>query len=100
MAEKDVALAILGAAIGLAGLLLVFAGFLLVRAAEFQTRRGDIYRTIAKAALVPLLAAFACTALATLAAQGSEWAQRHLYLSFYIVLVISAVYAIIALLKA
>jgi hypothetical protein len=100
LAEKDVALAILGAAIGLAGLLLVFAGFLLVRAAEFQSRRGDIYRIMAKAALAPLLAAFTCTALATWASEGGEWAQHHLYLSFYIVLVISAVYAIIALLKA
>ena len=82
MADKEAALAIMAAAIGLAGLLLVFSGFLLVRAAEFQTRRGDIYRTIAKSALVPLLAAFFCTALATWAAQGNEWAQKQLYLSF------------------
>ena len=39
MADKEVAPAIMGAAIGLAGLLLVFAGFLLVRAPKMSEEK-------------------------------------------------------------
>jgi cytochrome bd-type quinol oxidase subunit 2 len=101
MADKDAALAILQAAIAGAGLLLVFAGFLLTRAEQFgrETARRSV-RGLAKAALIPLLAAIACTWIGIWAAQGGAWSQQHLYFCFQVLLVISAVYAIIALLKA
>lgn len=52
MPEKDTALAIMGAAVGLAGLLLVFSGFLLARAAQYESKRGDVYRVFAKFGLL------------------------------------------------
>jgi hypothetical protein len=100
MADRESALAILGAAIGDAGLLLVFAGFLLIKADSYQTKRGDKFRWIAKAALIPLLAAIACTWIAVDAAQGGSWQGAYLYCSFKIVLAVSAVYAIIAVLMS
>ena len=101
MADKDAALAILQAAIALAGLLLVFAGFLLARAEQFPNERARrSLKRLAKFALVPLLAAIGCTWLAVWAAQGANWSQQHLYSCFQIILVISALYAIIALVKA
>ena len=100
MADKDVALAMMGAAVGLAGLLLVFSGFLLARAAQYETKRGDVYRILAKVGLIPILAAFGCTVIAVWAAEGGQWSQRYLYCGFNLTLAISAVYAIIGLLKA
>jgi hypothetical protein len=100
MAERDAALAIMGGAIGIAGLLLVFAGFLLSRAAAYQTKRGDIFKHLAQLSLVPILAALACAWIATWAAQGGEWSQYHVYACFKLVLALSGIYAIIGLLKA
>ena len=57
---KDVVIAILGAAVGLAGLLLVFIGFVYSRAEGFETRRGDRYRLVAKVGLAPFVISLGC----------------------------------------
>jgi cytochrome bd-type quinol oxidase subunit 2 len=101
MADKDAALAILQAAIAGAGLLLIFAGFLLARGEQFERENARrSIRRLAKAALVPLLAAMTCTWIGVLAAEGDTWSQQHLYPCFQLVLVVSALYAVIALLRA
>jgi hypothetical protein len=100
MDRKDEALAIMGAAISIAGLLLVFAGFLLTKAESYETKRGDVYRNFAKLSLVPVLAALACTWVAIGAAQGGMWQQDYMYLCLKIVVALSAIYAIIGLLQA
>lgn len=97
MAEKDVALAIMGAALGLAGLLLVFSGFLLARSAQYESKRGDKYRYLAKLAMIPTLLCFACTLVALWSVQGGSWSEKHLYDIFKAVLAVSALYAIVGL---
>jgi hypothetical protein len=57
--HKDVIVSILGAAVGLAGLLLVFSGFLFSQAASFPPDTSDKiinkYRNVARVAIYPFL---------------------------------------------
>jgi hypothetical protein len=66
--DKDLVVAVLGAAIGLAGLLLVFAGFLFAQSESFPSTVSDSasarYRRAAKIGVAPFLG---CLALAVVA---------------------------------
>jgi hypothetical protein len=95
---ENIVLAILQSAIGLAGILLVFSGFLLTKAGQFEstTRAGRI-ELLAKLALIPLLGMFACAWLSLHALSGG-WAALYLQGIFTFLLVVSAIYAIVALL--
>src|SRR5258708_4751663 len=66
---KDVMLAVVGAAVGLAGLLLIFSGFLFAQAAAFPPETTDDatinkYRNAGRLGVVPFLLALAVAALA------------------------------------
>jgi len=102
--NKDIAIAILGAAIGLAGLLLVVAGFVLALVAGFPAAVGNPrrrqYERAAKLALIPFLLALADAALSL------EWllsSSPRLFRTtvdgFFLVLALTAVYGIVLLLK-
>ena len=102
---KDVVLALLGASIGLAGLLLVVAGFVLSQASSFPpaTTPDSLlrrYETAAKLGLIPFGLALAEAALC-LAWAGH--ATSCVYLSaiwgFFLLLAITAVYGFFLLLK-
>src|SRR5438132_152181 len=65
---KDVMVAVLGAAVGLAGLLLIFSGFLFTQAASFPSASTsdeviDKYRNAVRWGLLPFLIALAVAAL-------------------------------------
>jgi hypothetical protein len=66
--SKDLVVAILGAAVALAGLLLVFCGFLYSQADSFPSTTDDTlldkYRNAAKLGVVPFLGCLAIAALA------------------------------------
>lgn len=101
MAEKDTTLALLGAAIAIAGLVLVYSGFVLARAAGFSdVRKRKRYERIAKAGLIPVLAALWCALMAIRALRpghwGAQWAANWIILTFEIVLALTGGYAIIA----
>lgn len=101
MADKDTALAILQAAIAIAGLVLVFSGFLAGKAAEFQgSRSADKFVWASRLALIPVLAALFCTGMGVrvlrAGAWGSAWSASWLIFAFEIVLALTAGYAIIA----
>jgi putative flippase GtrA len=101
MAEKDTILALLGAAIAIAGLVLVYSGFVLARAAAFSdVRKRRKYECVAKCGLVPVLAALSCALLAIRALRpghwGAQWASNWIILAFEIVLALTGGYAIIA----
>lgn len=95
--DKDVILGILGAAIGLAGLLLVFVGFLLSAAAQIkeQTPRRRL-KMVACIALIPFLCCLACAWQSIAAIEGDPFSAGHLLFSAKIVLVITGIYAILA----
>ena len=96
--EKDIALGVLAAIVTVAGLILVFCGFLFAKAESFDSRRGDKFRTLAKAGIIPLIASFVSAWICTMAIENNPWAVAHGLLTFKIALVISALYSIIALL--
>lgn len=97
MADKDIALGILQAAIALAGLLLVFIGFLLASASQTDLRVPRIRtKLVAIAGLVPFLAALACAWQSIWAIQGLHDSALYLYRSAKIVLALTAFYAILA----
>jgi hypothetical protein len=101
MANENIALAILQAAIALAGLVLIYSGFILTKAAGFQdVRKSRKFTRLAKLALIPTVASLICALVGCRALMpghfGNEWALRWLLGVFETVLALSAVYAIIA----
>jgi glucose uptake protein GlcU len=97
--EKDVWLGLLGAILGVSGLLLVFCGFLFTKAESFETARGDKFKRLAKLGVIPLFVSFISAWTCTAAIGGNPWAIAHAFLLFKIALVISAFYSILSLLS-
>ena len=97
MADKDIALGILQAAIAIGGLLLIFIGFLLGRSDQttLASKRNKI-KAFAIAGLVPFLAALECALQSIWAIQGAHESALYLFVSLKIVLFLTAFYAIIA----
>jgi hypothetical protein len=96
-AIRESVLAVLGASVGLAGLLLVFVGFVYGRAETFDTRRGDIYRYVAKAGLIPFLASLVCAWLCLDAVICDESFVPSI-VAFRVTLIATGLYGVIALL--
>ena len=101
MADKDEILAVLQAAIAIAGLVLVYSGFVLVKAAEFtDVRKKRKFYRLAKGALVPVLAALFCSFMGVRALLPghwwSSWASNWILFVFEIVLALTGGYGIIA----
>jgi len=97
---SDVALGILGAAIAVAGLILIYTGFLSGKGAQFEgSKRGDKYFILARLGIIPVLFGFLVAAMGARALQGdhwgSDWCAYHLLLAFFILLALSAAYAIL-----
>jgi hypothetical protein len=97
MADKDVALGILQAAIAIGGLLLIFIGFVLGRGDREPLKgiRVKIKR-IAIFGLVPFIAALFCAWQSIWAIQGAHGSAMYLFCTLKIVLALTAVYAIMA----
>jgi hypothetical protein len=96
MIERDAALAVLGASIALAGLLLVFIGFILPRTETYSQQTADKFRWLARAGLIPFMASLFCAWASIWAAQGGHWSGTHLWGVLKLLLVLTAIYAIIA----
>lgn len=101
MADKDVVLAILQAAIAIAGLVLVYSGFIINKAGSYSdVRKGKKLSRLARGGMIPVLAALFCSFLCLRALLpgrwGSSWASHWIIFVFEIVLALTAGYAIIA----
>jgi cytochrome bd-type quinol oxidase subunit 2 len=94
--EKDTILAVLGNDIAVAGLVLIFAGFLFTKSGEYQTRRGDKYRWLAAAGMIPVMVALLSGWLCIDAIEGNLWDANHALPFLKIVLALTGLYAIIA----
>jgi hypothetical protein len=93
-----VVLGVLSAAAAIAGLLLVFIGFLYSRAESYETRRGNRFRYVAKAGLIPFAVSLICTWLCVDWLTGAVGLYSWIVLGFRIVLVLTFVYGLISLL--
>jgi hypothetical protein len=58
--SRDTVVAALGAAVDLAGLLLVFVGFVYARGEAMASKRGDRFKNVARGGMVTLVASLAC----------------------------------------
>ncbi len=94
---KDLAVAILGAAVALAGLLLVFVGFVYARGEAMASKRGDRFKHVARAGIAPFLVSLGCAWVCVTFLEGDASALVPAILLFRADLVISAVYAAIVL---
>jgi hypothetical protein len=96
--SKDIAVAILGAVVALAGLLLVFVGFVYTRGESMASKRGDKFKNIARAGIVPFGISLACawTCVTFLQARGSVDLTLSVFL-FRLDLIVSGLYAVIVL---
>ena len=99
METKDIVVALFGAAVGLAGILLVFVSFVYSRAesSDLARLRGK-YRHIAKFGMVPFLVSLACAALCLrwmlIPSPVTFCWVRY---SFYVCLGLTALYGVVAL---
>jgi uncharacterized membrane protein len=96
MIERDAALAVLGGALALAGVLLIFIGFILPKTEAYNERTADRFRWIARLGLFPFLAALFCAWVSIWAVQGGLWSGMHLWGVLKLTLVLTAIYAIIS----
>jgi hypothetical protein len=95
--DKETALAVCGAALGIAGLLLVFIGFIIAKADNsYNTARAKRFVWMARTGLIPFLASLICCWFSIWAVQGANWSGDHLLALFKLALVITGIYAIIA----
>ena len=95
--SKDLAVAIVGASVALAGLLLVFIGFVFSRADALSSRRGDTYRLAARLGLVPFVMALVCAALGVEYLDGSGNLIYAAVLAFRASLLATALYAFVVI---
>jgi hypothetical protein len=97
MADKDVALGILQAAIAIGGLLLVFIGFVLGRADREPLKGVRVrIRRVGILGLIPFVAALCCSWQSIWAIQGAYESAMYLFCTFKIVLALTTIYAIMA----
>ena len=101
MADKDEVLAILQAAIAIAGLVLVYSGFVLSKGAALtDVRKARKFQRLAKLALIPVLASLACALMGIRALMpgsfGAAWSSNWIMPVFEIDLISTGAYAIIA----
>jgi hypothetical protein len=102
--SKDVVIAILGASIGLAGLLLVVSGFVLSYVASLSTvvsnERKARYERAARLGLIPFLLALADAALSLRWLLHSNPSVYSAVVGgFFLVLALTAAYGVVLLLK-
>ena len=101
MADKDEALAILQAAIAIAGLVLVYSGFVLAKGAGFNdVRKGKKFQRLAQWGLVPVVSSLFCALMGVRVLLpgrfGSTWSSNWILFAFEVVLFLTGAYAIIA----
>ena len=84
--------------VSLAGLLLVFVGFVYSRAESYQTRRGEKYKHIVRAGLIPFALALACAWFSLDALTGSTPAYNIAMFLLRASMVAAALYAFVVVL--
>lgn len=102
--SKDVMIAILGAAVGLAGLLLVVAGYVFSQVNSFPTSTPNNvlngYRTAGKLGLLPFALALVDAALGLIwLIHSSQCLFSTAVGGFFLLLVLTAVYGAVLILK-
>lgn len=102
---KDVAIALLGSAVAIAGLLLVVAGMVFAQANSFPAETTDEsllarYETAGKLGLIPFLIALieAAASLAWLV-HRSDCLYTGIILGFFLLLVLTALYGLVLILR-
>ena len=97
MPSEGIILGVLGAAVALAGLLLVFVGFVQSKADQTSLAkpRGKLV-ILSRLGLVPFLSALLCSWQSIEALQSVHWAGTLLFCSLKIVLFLTGLYAIVA----
>lgn len=101
MADKDEALAILQAAIAIAGLILVYSGFVLAKGAALSDiRKRKKFERLAKIGLIPVVSSLFCALMGVRVLLpgrfGSAWSSDWILFAFEVVLFLTGAYAIIA----
>ena len=97
MPDKDVILAVLQSAIGLAGLLLIFAGFLITKVASLPEKYARAAKITAFATLVPFIGNLLLAYMSVRALRGPGWAGYHLMFGLVMSLLLTALVGIVGL---
>lgn len=100
MPDKDVTLAVLQSAIGLAGLLLVFAGFLLSKTSSLPDKYAKAFKWLTVSTLLPFVSNLFLAYMSILTLQGSKWAGDYLLAGLEISLGLTALVGIVGLISS
>jgi hypothetical protein len=95
--KADTIGSVLQVSASLAGLLLVFIGFVFARAESFSTKRGDVYRHVARGDIIPFFIALACAWWCVDFLLGDGRAFDFAILSFRASLIVTGLYAFVVL---
>jgi hypothetical protein len=97
---KDIIIAVFGAAVGLAGILLVFVGFVYSRVETFDLAdQRDKFRFVAKCGVAPFLIALISATLCLRWMTNQSLIVEHLAIClFYVGLALTALYGVVAFL--
>jgi hypothetical protein len=95
--QRDIILAVLQSAIGLAGLLLVFMGFLLGKAATLPGKYTTSFKVLSAVSLVAILLNLGLSYASVLALQGNRYWCGHLLFGLKASLCLTAVVGAIGL---
>lgn len=97
--EKEIVIAVFGASVGLAGVLLVFVTFVYSRVESFQSvPKQKKYKIVARIGLLPFLIALISAWLSLRWLQYSEaTVYRGSIVSFQIAVILTALYGLISL---
>jgi len=102
---KDVAIALLGAAVGIAGLLLVVAGFVFAQAASFNPDDTDDtiidgFRSAGRLGLIPFVLALADAATALIwLIHKSDCLYTGAVWGFFLLLILTGLYGVVLILR-
>ena len=94
--ERDIILAVLQSDIAVAGLVLIFAGFLQTKASEYDTKRGDKYRWLSAAGMIPVIVALVSAWLCINSIEGKQGDATASLSALKLVLALTGIYAIMA----
>jgi hypothetical protein len=95
--EQSIAGLIFQVSVALAGVLLVFIGFVFTRAESFTTKRGDVYRNVARAGIAPFGLALLSAWLSLNFMQGSAIAYDPAVVLFRATVIVTGLYAAVVL---
>jgi hypothetical protein len=95
--HREIVGIVLQTAVSLAGLLLVFVGFVYSRAESYATKRGDLYKNVARAGFIPFGLSLLCAWISLAYLEGGTSEYLMALVMFKVTLIATGLFAFVVL---